>query len=74
MAEPSFNSRNSFFLGALVIGVTTVASFVHLKYHGKQFFRIQSKKCKQLIHRKGLKIFMIENSEDWVKILPSFFR
>ena len=68
-------SRNSFFLGALVIGTPIVASFVNLRHLGRQFFfQIHSKKCKQLIYSKGLKIFLIESNDDWVKIPTSFFK
>jgi ribonuclease D len=58
---------------ALVFGAAAVASFVHLRYRFEQFFRIQRKKCEQLIHSKGLKILMIESRNDWTKIPPSFF-
>ena len=60
-------------IAALVIGTSTVASFVHLRYRCEQFFQIFRKKCEQLIHSKGLKIFLIESSDDWAKIPPSFF-
>ena len=58
----------------LMIGAATVASFVHLQYRCRQFFRIHRKKCEQLIHSKGLKVFLIESSDDWAKIPPSFFK
>ena len=66
-------SGNPIIISALVIGTSTVASFVYFKQRCVNFFQIFRKKCEQLIHSKGLKIYLIESSDDWAKIPPSFF-